>query len=327
MPAPGRSPTSRLVLLVWFLNGAGILALLAVLILYSTRQPASAAPELAAPGESGAGPGTATAWPTRYYLSTITPNPRATEIEDYSSPTPFLFTSGPAPTVIGYSVLARPIGAYAFGQGENEYLIVAGIHGGYEGNTVDLANELVIYLSQNPDFIPTGTRLFIIPDMNPDAVARGRNVDARVNANGVDLNRNFPSTNWVPNWNHDNCWNDRPTTGGASAGSEPETRAVMAFIKAHHITAMISYHSAALGVFPGGVEWEPDSKRLAKALAHVTGYAYPPIEIGCVYTGTLADWAVENGVFASVDMELANHRDSDFDRNLKALKVLLGFSK
>jgi hypothetical protein len=34
---------------------------------------------------------------------------------------------------------------------------------------------------------------------------------------------------------------------------------------------------------------------------------------------------VENGVGAAVDMELSNHRDTDFDENLKALRVFLNF--
>ncbi|MGE5071976.1 MAG: M14 family metallopeptidase, partial [Anaerolineae bacterium] len=144
-------------------------------------------------------------------------------------------------------------------------------------------------------------------------------------ANGVDLNRNFPTYNWVPNWDHSKCWNDRPTTGGASRGSEPETRAVVNFIMGHRIEAMISYHSAALGVFPGGEPWQEASKRLASALGTVTGYPYPPVDIGCTYTGTLADWAIENGVGAAVDMELANHRDADLAKNLKALRVLVSF--
>jgi hypothetical protein len=99
----------------------------------------------------------------------------------------------------------------------------------------------------------------------------------------------------------------------------------MNFIGAHHITAMISYHSAALGVFPGGVPWEGPSKKLAGKLAKVTGYPYPPMDTGCKYTGTLADWAVENGVGASVDMELRDHKNTDFDENLEALQVLINF--
>jgi len=91
------------------------------------------------------------------------------------------------------------------------------------------------------------------------------------------------------------------------------------------IRALISYHSAALGVFPGGDPWEPASERLAGELADATGYPYPPIDIGCHYTGTLADWAVENGVQAAVDMELSNHQDAEFQKNLRAVEALLGF--
>jgi murein peptide amidase A len=326
MPSSPNKKNSGLVLLVWVLNGLGILALLVILIFYLSQNTAHAA---VVPVASTMPPRpTRTPAPTSFYLPTVTPNPQATEIEDYSTPTPFVFTSsGSEPRLIGYSVLDRPIQAYTFGQGESQYLIVAGIHGGYEGNTVDLANKLLVYVSQNPGVIPSGSTLYLIPDMNPDAVARGRNVDARVNANGVDLNRNFPTPNWTANWDHANCWNDRPTTGGKYAGSEPETKAVMNFIVSHHILAMISYHSAALGVFPGGSPWQPASEALASGLSRVTGYPYPPVDTGCVYTGTLADWAVENGVRAAVDMELANHSDSDFSQNLKALKVLLNFNQ
>ncbi|MFN2120403.1 MAG: M14 family zinc carboxypeptidase [Anaerolineales bacterium] len=312
--------------LVWILNGAGLLILLAVLITYWTREPAQAA---SSPFVyiGGTPRPTATGAPTSYYLPTITPNPFATAIEDYATPTPFVFAGAPGGVVIGHSVLGAPISVYSYGQGEVQYLIVAGIHGGNEGNTVDLANQLLVYVNEHPEFIPSSAVLFIVPDMNPDAVARGRNADARVNANGVDLNRNFPTSNWVPDWDHSDCWNERTTTGGSSGGSEPETRAVMNFIASHRIEAMISYHSAALGIFPGGNPWQPASESLAEELAKATGYPYPPLDIGCTYTGTLADWAVENSVGAAVDMELSNHSDTDFDQNLKALKVLLGFGE
>lgn len=325
MRPPQRRRNSIWAILAWGLNGIGVLALLVVFILYLSRQSAQAATDSAG-NLSGITPRpTLTLVPTSYYLPSVTPNPFATPIEDYSTPTPFVFSGGGAPGLIGYSVLGRPIQVYKFGQGESQYLIVAGIHGGYEGNTIDLANELVMYLSQHPEGISSGATLYIIPDMNPDAAARGRNPDARVNADGVDLNRNFPTQNWIPNWNHDSCWNDRPTTGGTSGGSEPETRTIMNFIASHQIQAMISYHSAALGVFPGGTPWQRASKQLASQLGHVTGYSYPPIDIGCVYTGTLADWAVENGVGAAVDMELATHQNTDFDRNLRAVQVLTNF--
>ncbi len=320
-----RRPRSRWLPLVLGLNLTGIVGLAAVLLVYFSRQPAQAAPaEFSYTG--GTPRPTGTAVPTSFYLPTITPNPLATAIEDYSTPTPFVFSGGPGASVVGFSVQGRPIQAYRFGQGETQYLIVAGIHGGYESNTVDLANQLIVYVSAHPEVIPASDTLYIIPDMNPDAVARGRNADARVNADGVDLNRNFPSDNWTANWDHTNCWNERPTTGGAYGGSEPETRTIMGFIGSHRIQAMISYHSAALGVFPGGIPWEPASEDLARLLSGQTGYPYPPIDIGCTYTGTLADWAVEHGVGAAVDMELSSHQDAEFSRNLRALKALLDFT-
>jgi len=307
--------------LIWGLNGFVIVSLLAFAAFYRTSLQASAADEMAytpRPGETRAIP------PTSYYLSTLTPNPFYTP-PVFETPTPFALPKGMHPSIIGFSLAGRPIEAYTFGTGKKQYLIVAGIHGGYEGNTIALANELIIYINDHSETIPEDVTLYIIRNMNPDGEARDNGVDGRVNNNGVDLNRNFPSDNWTADWDRDGCWIYRPTTGGSHAGSEPETRAVMGFVRSHKITALISYHSAALGVFPGGVPWTEDSKRLAATLAFVTKYPYPPVDTGCVYTGTLADWAVENGVGAAVDMELANHKTTDFDKNLKALKALLNF--
>jgi len=310
------------VYLIWGFNIAVIICLLVAATFYTTNLPASAAdgntetPRLVSTERSA---------PTSYYIPTLTPNPFYTP-PVFETSTPFILENGPRPTIIGFSLAARPIEVYTFGAGETEYLIVAGIHGGSEWNTIALANELITHINAHPEAIPTDVTLYIIRDMNPDGEARAHGVDGRVNNNGVDLNRNFPTDNWVADWDRDGCWVYRPTTGGKYGGSEPETRTVMSFILAHKLEALLSYHSAALGVFPGGVPWEEPSKQLAKALSKATGYPYPPVDTGCEYTGTLADWAVENGVGAAVDMELANHRDTDFTRNLKALNILLSFS-
>lgn len=309
------------VYVIWGLNGLALVAILIVAVLYSSSLRASAADvALASPVPAS----TRKIPPTSYLLPTLTPNPRYTP-PVFETSTPFELTDGPRPSFIGFSLAARPIEVYTFGAGEKEYLIVAGIHGGYEWNTVALANELITHINEHPDAIPSDVTLYIIRNMNPDGEARDHGVDGRVNNNGVDLNRNFPSENWVEEWDRDGCWLYRPTTGGRHAGSEPETRTVMSFIRGHRLEALISYHSAGLGIFPGGVPWTEPSKRLAKALSKVTGYPYPPVDTGCEYTGTLADWAVENGVGAAVDMELSTHRDTDFEENLKALNVLLNF--
>jgi len=222
---------------------------------------------------------------------------------------------------IGTSVHGLPLEVYTFGSGEHERMIVADIHGGDEWNTRNLANQLIQYLNQNPQIVPEEVTLYILPSLNPDGEVRSHNKYGRVNGNGVDLNRNFP-VNWRAEWDRAGCWNYLPTSGGVSAGSEPETRALMAFIESHNIEALISYHSAALGVFPGGDPWDEDSIRFAKAIRRVSSYPFPPLDTGCIYSGTLADYAVSKGITA-VDLELTNHIDTDFDTNLDILKILL----
>jgi protein MpaA len=319
---PGRKKKSHTwVYIIWGINGLALTAFLAFLIFSRTNLRVSAAVEST---ETPRTAETRKIPPTSYYLPTLTPNPFYTPYV-FETSTPFMLANGPRPAIIGFSLAGRPIEAYTFGGGENQYLIVAGIHGGYEWNTIALANELIEHINDNPDLIPDDVTLYIIRNMNPDGEARSHDVDGRVNNNGVDLNRNFPSENWTTEWDRDGCWIYRPTSGGVYGGSEPETRTVMSFIASHRIRAMISYHSAALGVFPGGDPWEPASRRLAGTLANATGYPYPPIDTGCYYTGTLADWAVENDVGAAVDMELRNHRDPDFEQNLKALETLMNF--
>jgi predicted deacylase len=315
------------VMFAWGLNIAGFLALALVMVAYFYLQPASAQTPEVRPLFTVTVPPTFTQDPASLWLPTITPNPRSTMIV-LQSPTPFVIENfalqaNARISVVGYSVSGRPIEVYTFGHGEKEKMIVAGIHGGYEWNTIALADELIQYIFDHPEIIPSDVTLHILRNMNPDGDARDHGIDGRVNDHGVDLNRNFPS-NWVETWSRTGCWNLTRTTGGTGPGSEPETKAVMYFLQSHNIETLISYHSAALGVFPGGVPWEEKSIQFSKALSKATGYPYPPIDTGCVYTGTLADYAVELGITA-VDMELATHRYTDFEENLRALEVLLNW--
>jgi predicted deacylase len=318
-----RSNATWIVTAIWGLNAVGLVGVVAGVMLFNTRQQPDFLPrvlELATPGTPSP-----TSPPGIYYLPSVTPNPLSTPFEEYKTPTPFVLSEGPRPTIIGYSVAGRPLEVYTFGQGERQVMIAAGIHGGYEWNTIALADELIIYINEHPEIIPSDVTLFILRNINPDGDARSHNIQGRVNNHGVDLNRNFPE-NWQAEWDRDGCWNYGPTTGGSGPGSEPETRAVMNFLSTRRVEALISYHSAALGIFPGGEPWEEESIELAKALSKATRYPYPPIDTGCYYTGTLADYAVSLGA-AAVDMELRNHRDTDFKQNLRALKVLLEWRK
>ncbi len=238
--------------------------------------------------------------------------------------TPIPFYEGPIE--IGQSVGGRPLEIHRFGSGPVHRLIVAGIHGGYEFNTILLADELIAHLRAHPELVPRTVTLFILRALNPDGFARDLGVSGRVNDNGVDLNRNFP-INWLADWDRDLCWNYAPTTGGASPGSEPETQALMKYVlEETRVTAIISYHSAALGIFPGGDPADEASARLAEAVAAASTYPYPPVDIGCVYSGTLPDWAAANGI-AAIDLELHDHENTDFEENLGILQVFLNWRR
>jgi predicted deacylase len=218
-------------------------------------------------------------------------------------------------------VAGRPLEVFQFGSGPIEKLIVAGIHGGYEWNTIVLADELIDYLDTHPGVVPGNQTLFILRALNPDGYARSRGFGGRANDNNVDLNRNFPS-NWQLDWPRAGCWDYIPIEGGSAPASEPETQALMEFVQDHQLSAVISYHSAALGIFPGGQPPDPASLSLAESLAAVSDYPYPPIDAGCVFTGQLVDWISDQGV-AGVDIELTTHQETDFEINLAILSVFL----
>jgi hypothetical protein len=226
-------------------------------------------------------------------------------------------------TLIGNSVGGRPLIVYRFGEGASHRMIVAGIHGGYEWNTIGLAEELLEFVRQRPGVVPPEVSLYFLTSLNPDGGARSRGYDGRANDNGVDLNRNFPH-NWQESWKPAGCWNHLPIGGGTHPLSEPESKALARFLLSQHIEALISYHSAALGIFDGGRPAFAGSVSLAEAVAEVTDYPYPPIDTGCEYTGSLTDWAAANGI-SSVDIELTTHHSIDYLPNLRVLLTLLNW--
>lgn len=225
------------------------------------------------------------------------------------------------PFIIGYSVNGLPLEMYRFGSGEQERLIIAGIHGGYEYNTTNLAFELIGYLELHPEVIPENQILYILPTLNPDGLSNSHGYTGRSNANNVDLNRNW-DMNWKPTWNPDGCWQYLPITGGIAPFSEPEVTALNDFILQRNLSAVISYHSAALGIFAGGYPDTEISTSLAEFIAEVAPYPYPPIFTGCEFTGQFTDYLASIGIPA-VDIELSNHKDSDFDINLRILHQFL----
>lgn len=266
-------------------------------------------------------------------LSFLRPESRA-QADERKPATPIAADSPVAPanvepldrtSMIGRSVADRPLIVHQFGDGEPAYMIIADIHGGYEWNTRALADALIDHLEQEPTTVPDDITLYVLPSMNPDGDARSRGYEGRANENGVDLNRNFPF-DWQETWKPTGCWNYLPIGAGRGPLSEPESQAVARFLLSNHIRALLSYHSAGLGIFAGGQPTDPSSASLAEAIAAVTDYPYPPRETGCEFTGEMVDWAAMNGISA-VDVELSTHYSLDLSANLRVLEAFLHWER
>jgi protein MpaA len=130
--------------------------------------------------------------------------------------------------VIGHSVRDKAIEAVQFGDPAAEHVVlVVGVIHGDERAGLRVADEI----ARDAAGIQ-GAQLWLIRSVNPDGLGRR----SRKNVNAVDLNRNFPfrwrggvpkSSGYYP---------------GPKPASEPETRAVMAFVRRIRPDVSIWYH-------------------------------------------------------------------------------------
>jgi hypothetical protein len=109
--------------------------------------------------------------------------------------------------LLGESTAGLPIRAFVLGRGPVRALVVGCVHGDECAGSV-IANRLL-----HAPALEDGS-IWVVQDLNPDGHAAKR----RTNANGVDLNRNFPGS-----------WRPLATSGPAPA-SEVETRLAMRLI-------------------------------------------------------------------------------------------------
>ena len=126
---------------------------------------------------------------------------------------------------IGHSVRGRPIRAQVIGPNSapRKILLVGCIHGN-ECAGIRILNAI------SRKRVPPGVQLWLVRQMNPDGTA----YDTRQNADGVDLNRNFPFR-----WR---AISDPTYDSGPRPLSEPESRAARRLIRRLHPAVTIWYH-------------------------------------------------------------------------------------
>jgi murein peptide amidase A len=179
----------------------------------------------------------------------------------------------------GSSVDGIPLTVYLPDSGNAELLILAAIHGD--------ESETTVVVSEALRCLPSGDlRAAVILSGNPDGLLRG----TRGNARGVDLNRNFPTTNWnadpVFYKSRANDRRDIALSPGAEPLSEPETAALLSLIERLKLRAVVTLHSALACID------DASGSHLGRTLAERC--ELPLItEIGYPTPGSMGTWALE----------------------------------
>lgn len=132
--------------------------------------------------------------------------------------------------VIGHTVKGRRIKAYRLGDPTSP--VKAVFIGAIHGNEAAPSKLLMSLVDGAPI---TGADIWVVPYLNLDGFKR----HTRKNAHHVDLNRNFP-VHWIRQTGTYNS--------GPRPASEPETRAIMRFLKAIRPAYVVGFHQPLDGV-------------------------------------------------------------------------------
>lgn len=239
--------------------------------------------------------------------------------------------------IIGSSVEGRDIESYTFGTGSTSVLFVGGVHGGYEWNSIALAYEMIDYLTHHEASVPESLTIHIIPNLNPDGLFAATGLigsftpsevsdsdmhtsgTGRMNANEVDLNRNF-ACKWQPS----STWRNQVVSAGTEAFSEPEARALRDYVVNTHPHAAVFWHSQANNVY--GAECEdgilPGTLTLMNTYAAAGGYGAVPIFDAYPVTGDAEGWLASIGIPA-VTVELGSRTSTEWEKNLAGTMAVL----
>lgn len=141
---------------------------------------------------------------------------------------------------------------------------------------------------------PKKNNVFYIPRLNFEKT--------RVNKNGVDLNRNFPTKNWGEDTS---AAGDNPSDyfGGVSAASEEETKFVVSLMNEIPFDAIITLHAPYKIVNYDG-DKGGEALKLAQKISEITGYPVQK-DIGYPTPGSFGTYAGVERDIPTVTIEMA----------------------
>lgn len=184
-------------------------------------------------------------------------------------------------TPYGKSLLGAPLIYFPAAEPDHTTgLILAGTHGDETAAVVSLSCAL-------RSIEPAQLKHHVVLAVNPDGCQLG----LRANANGVDLNRNFPSANWqsgetVYRWNSAAKERDVLLSTGEKAGSELETLALCHLIHKLAPKWVVTFHE------PLACIEDPHSSSLGTWLAEA--FELPLVtSVGYATPGSFGSWCAD----------------------------------
>ncbi len=188
-----------------------------------------------------------------------------------SAPTTTVVSDMGSWTEVGRSVEDRPIRMKTVGHGDRVVLWVGGIHGDEPEGAVATAELPQAFIDAD---LADEVTLLIIEDLNPD----GRAADTRANANGVDLNRNYPAESFD---------SSDPAFGGTPL-SQPEAKTVHDVVVHERPDLVLVAHGWREDTF---VNFDGPAEHIARRFSDLSGMRVKSSDnLGEETPGSLGSW-------------------------------------
>lgn len=174
---------------------------------------------------------------------------------------------------------------------EFKTILIIGVFHGDEPQGKFLIESYIANLKNNPIYPPKNRMLFI-PCLNPDGLKN----NTRQNANKVDLNRNFPTTNWE-------IAEEKEYFGGKSSSSEIETKFVVEILEEFLPDMILTLHAPYKVV-----NYDGPALEIAKKISEIIGYPVQS-DIGYPTPGSFGTYAGVERNIPTITLELDEEID------------------